>query len=159
MKLEIELIPEGSWGKSLAQLLPKPVWDVVRREIYQRGNYTCAICESTGVRVHCHEVWEYNDKKRIQFLRGLQCLCGDCHSIKHWGRTVSEVHKGNLSPDYLTKLANHFCRVNNCSLSEFELYKVKIGNTWLQRSRKDYKIDFGMWSPEILVKRFKNGRK
>lgn len=31
MKLEVELIPRGSWGKSLANQLPKEEWDILRK--------------------------------------------------------------------------------------------------------------------------------
>src|SRR3972149_6051432 len=112
MKLEMDLRPEGSWGKSLANLLPTPVWNAVRREIYQKFNYICAICSATDVEVHCHEVWSYDDRRHIQFLKGLQCLCKQCHQIKHWGRTVSDIHKGILPPVTLRELTDHFCRVN-----------------------------------------------
>lgn len=151
MKLELELIPEGSWGKSLARLLPRPVWDTLRREVYQRFNYTCAICGNIGVRVNCHEVWRFEDRKHLQHLADFQCLCDDCHNIKHWGRTVALVHEGQLPQDYLLTLTRHFCEVNNCTEEDFGLHKVEMGNLWGRRSRHRYTIDFGKFEPERVI--------
>lgn len=56
MKLEIELVPEKQWGMSLAQLLPKKDWDILRRKVYKRYGWTCQVCDAFGIEVHCHEV-------------------------------------------------------------------------------------------------------
>lgn len=151
LKLELELIPESTWGKSLAQLLPKEVWDDLRREVYAAFGHKCAICGTADKQLHCHEVWGFDDKKHIQRLVGFKCLCVDCHDIKHWGRTVLIAHKngdtGRLS--YLTK---HFCRINNCSEKVFTLHKVEIGNISQVRSRYKYTVDFGKFRPDLVEK-------
>ncbi len=152
LRLELELIPEGSWHKSLANLLPKPVWDKVRREVYAEFRYTCSICGAEGVRVNCHESWKFDDKKHIQFLKGFMCLCDDCHSIKHWGNTVNRVHKGELPKNYLNELTEHFCRVNKCLPAVFEAHKVAMGTLYQKRSRYVYRIDFGNLGPDSIVK-------
>lgn len=102
--------------------------------------------------MNCHEVWEYDDKKHIQHLRGLQSLCDDCHMIRHWGRTVSETLKGNYPKGTIERLTKHFCEVNQCSRGDFEEHKVLMGNLWQKRSRFHYKVDFGLFTPEALVK-------
>ena len=151
LKLEIEPILESNWGISLARLLPKHIWDVIRREVYQKYDYTCFACGETGVEVHCHERWHYDHKKRTQFLRGLICLCKDCHNIKHWGRTINCVHSGEYAPDYLVFLTNHFCEVNNCSLEDFEQHKVEVGNRLDSVRKKKYKVDFGIFEPKKII--------
>lgn len=153
LKLTLELIPEMQWGQSLARLLPTEVWDSLRREIYQKFNYECAICSGSG-RMNCHEVWTFDDKNHIQFLKGLQSLCDDCHMIRHWGRTVAETQKGTYPKDTLTRLTRHFCEVNECTVAEFEEHKVEMGSLWLKRSGHHYKIDFGLFKPETLVKTY-----
>jgi len=155
MKLELEPIPEKSWGYSLARLLPTPVWDSLRRDVYRRYDYTCAICGATNTQVQCHEVWGYHDRKRIQYLKGLQCLCANCHCVKHWGRTVVAVHKGQLPQDYLERLTEHFCKVNKCSKGDFDLHKVKVGNKHQKRTKHQYKIDFGKFTPENLIRSYR----
>jgi len=161
MKLTIEPIPESTWGVSLANLLPKPIWDDLRREVYEASNYTCAICGATDKQLHCHEVWKYDDKARIQRFVGFRCLCSDCHSIKHWGRTVAEAHK-NKDSSILVELTKHFCKVNNCTTSAFSLYKVEVGNIAQSRSRRRYKVDFGKFRPDLVIaiwQRRESGRK
>lgn len=152
LKLTIELVPEQSWGINLAHILSGPVWDTLRREVYKRANWTCEICEETDLQLHCHEVWEYNDQKKTQTLVELKCLCVYCHDIKHWGRTVTMVHVGSYSANYLKELEKHFCKVNQCTPSVFLQHKVQCGKLWQIRSKKKYKVDFGMYTPEKIVK-------
>lgn len=149
MRLEIEPIPESTWGVSLANLLPKPIWDDLRREVYEKFSYTCAVCGATDKQLHCHEIWGYDDKARIQKLVGFRCLCVDCHSIKHWGRTVVEAHK-NKDVSILVKLTKHFCEVNGCTTAAFSLYKVEVGNVAQVRNRHKYKVDFGRFRPDLV---------
>lgn len=152
MKLEIEPIPESTWHISLANLLPKPLWDLVRGDIYRDSNYTCEICGATNTRMNCHEVWGYDDQKYIQFLKSLQSLCDKCHDIKHWGRTVALVHEGKLPGNYLVELTKHFCSVNGCTENEFTIHKVEVGNLWQERSRHNYKVDFGKCTPRNFTR-------
>ena len=147
MKLTIEPIPESTWGVSLANLLPEPIWNDLRREVYETFNYTCAVCDTKDRQLHCHEVWKYDDKTRIQKFTGFRCLCTYCHSIKHWGRTVAEAHK-NKDAAILVTLTKHFCRVNNCTTSAFSLYKVEVGNVAQSRNKHKYKVDFGRFRPD-----------
>ena len=154
MKLEIEPIPESTWGVSLANLLPPPIWDELRRDVYDKFDYTCAICTTTDKQLHCHEKWSYDDKARIQKLVGFQCLCVDCHSIKHWGRTVAEAHK-NKDSDTIVRLTRYFCKINNCTLDAFSLYKVEIGNIMQRRNRHKYKVDFGKFRPDLVIEVWK----
>jgi len=149
MRLTIEPIPESTWGISLANLLPPPIWNILRKEVYEGFNYTCATCSTTNKQLHCHEKWSYDDKARVQKLVGFQCLCEDCHSIKHWGRTVAEAHKSG-DQSILAELTKHFCKVNKCTLDAFSLYKVEIGNLSQSRSRHKYKVDFGKFRPDLV---------
>ena len=142
MKLDIELVPEKSWGKNLAQLLPKEDWDILRRKTYRRYNWTCLICGAYGIRVNCHEKWEYDDKLRIQKLVGLICLCDDCHNIKHWGRTIQMFHEGEFTQEEITSLEKHFCKVNKCSREDMLKHTVEVGEKNSKRRRYKYRIDF-----------------
>ena len=151
MKLTIEPIPESTWGVSLANLLLEEVWDALRREVYEGFDYTCAICGAKDKKLHCHEKWSFDDKARVQKFVGFQCLCVDCHAIKHWGRTVAEAHKSkNL--EEIVRLTAHFCEVNKCSKSAFSLYKVEVGSTTQVRSGHKYRVDFGKFRPDLVEK-------
>ena len=158
MKLELEPIPESTWGTSLAQLLPPPIWHDLRREVYAAFNHTCAICGATDKRLHCHEKWSYDDKNHIQKLAGFQCLCEDCHAIKHWGRTVAEAHK-NGNSSILAVLTEHFCKVNHCSVYVFTLHKVEVGNIMQKRNKYRYRVEFGKFRPDLVEAIWKKNKK
>lgn len=141
-RLSIELVPEKQWGKSLAQWLPKEEWNVLRRKIYRRYSWTCQVCGAFGVRVHCHESWSWDDRKKIQKLVDLGCRCEDCHHIHHWGRTIHALHEGKLTQTYIDKLRKHYCQVNNCTERDMIDEIVRAGDRNLRRSRYTYKLDF-----------------
>lgn len=151
LKLTVEPIPENNWHLSLANLLPKPIWDTLRREVYFKAGYICEICSACDCEVHCHEVWFYNDKKGLQILSGLLCVCKDCHDIKHWGRTVHMVHEGKYPGDTIPRLTKHFCQVNGCTERDFELHKIAVGELTQMRSKKKYKIDFGLFKVNRII--------
>ena len=67
---------------SLANLLPREFWDRLRREAYRRAGYCCRICNRRA-RLHCHEIWCFNDRTECQTLLGFEALCEDCHHVKH----------------------------------------------------------------------------
>ena len=161
IKLTIEPIPESTWGISLANLLPREIWDCLRHEVYDNFNYTCAICGTRERQLQCHEKWSYNDRLKIQKLVGFQCLCLDCHYIKHWGRTVATAHKED-DKEIIPYLTKHFCRVNKCTPSAFSLYKVEIGSISQGRSKHEYKVDFGKFNPSnvelVWIKRSETKR-
>lgn len=151
LKLELAPIPESTWGRSLAQLLPNYVWNDLRREVYDVFDHKCAICGATNKQLHCHEVWLWDDKTRIQRLKAFQCLCVDCHDIKHWGRTVAVAHKSG-SMERLQELTKHFCTVNDCNEKVFTLHKVEVGNLMEKRNKHKYTVDFGRFRPDLVEK-------
>ena len=154
--LQIEPILEQNWGKSLAHLLPPPVWDTLRREVYKDARYACCFCHAIDVKLHAHELWAYDDKKHIQKLRGFQCVCEDCHAIKHWGRTVRVTQHGELPSNTIARLTLHFCKVNNCTPLDFENHKYVVGNIAHRRSKFKYKVDFGKFEPNKVVEIWNN---
>ncbi len=150
-KLTIDLIPERNWNYNLAHILPRKIWDTVRREIYAKFGWRCAICGDSG-QMHCHEQWIFDDRKHIQFLKGLQCLCKPCHDIRHWGRTIGMMHDGVYTSKYIEELTKHFCTVNDCSVGEFELHKVEATKAWKSRNKFNYVVVWGKFSPENIEK-------
>lgn len=147
MRLEIEPVLRCNWGKSLANLLPKEVWDKLRREVYEAYDYKCCICGERGKKLHCHEVWTYNDKKKVQKLVNLECICGTCHALKHWGRTKAVT----TDRKELQSLIDHFCKVNGCSEEVFYRHDKEISRLLGKRSTFKYKVDFGKLAPDRLI--------
>ena len=155
LKLEVEPIPSQNWGVSLAHLLPKEVWDSLRREVYSIADYTCLVCGATDKRLHCHEVWVYNDKRRVQKLSKLDCECRDCHAVRHWGRTVLV---SQSDPTELERLIAHFCKVNNCTREVFESHRDKVNRAVKRRSKYKYKVNFGVFKTEEVTRIWRNSR-
>jgi len=158
-KLTIEPIPQGNWGISLAHVLPSPVWDKLRREVYDRAKRQCEVCGNTSKRLHCHEEWSYDERKKTQKLVRLRCLCELCHDVKHWGKTIVEVHTGKKPSSYLDELEKHFCKVNTCTPKQALDYRVQIGEVSQHRSRHKYKIDFGQYEPGKIIEIWSKERK
>jgi hypothetical protein len=93
-KLTIELVPTTCFFSNVRSELPKKEWDRLRKASYEAAGHKCEVCGSSGRvqgykhPVECHEIWEYDDENKIQYLRGLISLCPRCHQVKHIGRTT-----------------------------------------------------------------------
>lgn len=85
--LTIELVPATSWFTNLRSLVSSDQWDQLRKATYRAASQRCEICGGRGPKwpVECHEIWEYDDQKRVQRLIGLIALCPNCHQVKHFG--------------------------------------------------------------------------
>ncbi|RLI99213.1 MAG: HNH endonuclease [Candidatus Aenigmatarchaeota archaeon] len=142
MKLEIELIPSTAWYSNLRNKILKKEWDAIRKQSYADADYKCAICGAEG-RLNCHELWEYDDQKHIQKLKGFIALCGDCHMIKHLGFAEIRCSKGLLDMD---KLIKHFMKVNNVDKNTFDKCHEYAFKIWGKRSQKEWITDLAQWS-------------
>jgi len=93
--LTVELIPKTCWYSSIRAILKAKEWDKIRFISYENANNKCEICNQTGLeqgykhRVECHEIWQYDNRKKIQRLIGLISLCPLCHQVKHIGRAFA----------------------------------------------------------------------
>ena len=111
MKLDFELIPGGCWRSNLRSVLPKKLWDAVRRDAYARANGKCMICGRKATRLEAHERWSYDEERGVQKLEDVIAVCHACHSVIHIGRT-------QLVGDEDAAI-DHFCRVNACSYADY----------------------------------------
>jgi len=146
-KLSIELVPSSSWGNNLRSEanLSKKDWDKLRKACYESAGHKCEICGGVGWRrysgkpksiVECHEIWSYDDRKKVQTLKGLIALCPTCHKAKHLGRTLS-VEK----PPVRDKVLIHILEQNEMTVDELEAYIVEVFEEHSERSRHQWKID------------------
>jgi hypothetical protein len=142
LKLTIELVPETSWTNNVRKIVSTKQWDKIRKESYQKYNYKCGICNAEG-RLSCHEIWNYDEETHIQKLMGFIALCTPCHNIKHIGFSQILADEGKLD---LNKLIEHFCKVNNCNLDTYADHHEMAFSTWRERSKHDWKIDFGEYA-------------
>jgi hypothetical protein len=143
LRLIIELVPETCWYSNLRDVLPRDVWDRLRREVYRSSGYRCGICGARG-QLHCHEVWRYDDAAHIQHLEGFRALCPRCHHVKHIGLAAKLASEGRL--DYEAVVA-HFMRVNGCTRDVFQRHYRAAMAQWRERSRYEWQTDLGDYTP------------
>ena len=142
MKLEIDLVPRTTWYNNLRKVLPKSEWDILRKRSYAEANHECKICGDKD-KLNCDEMWEFDDKNGIQRLKGLQAVCENCHHVKHIGFVQVQIGTGVWPESMIVDLKRHFTRVNNTTADEFDRHIKEAFKTWRERSKKEWKIDFG----------------
>jgi len=140
LRLTIELVPKPLWRNNLRELMGQYRWKKLREKVYADNGYKCAICGAEGVRLNCHEVWEYDDKNHIQRLRGFTALCNMCHAVKHIGMTGILAAQGNFD---FEAVITHFCRVNQCDRSTWDKHYEESFRIWRERSKHQWKVDLG----------------
>ena len=125
-KLTFELVPEECWRANLRSFLTQEEWDIVRKDAYKKSGHKCSKCGAKG-RLEAHEVWHYDDEKRLQTLTGVTALCSLCHKVVHISRT------------FLTgggeEAEEHFKKVNGCSQSDFHSELARVNEEYLQRNK------------------------
>jgi hypothetical protein len=57
-------------------------WDELRREVYQRDNYTCGNCSASDIELHAHHIVPLS-RGGTNALSNLTTLCVDCHELLH----------------------------------------------------------------------------
>ena len=142
LRLSIELIPTTTVGINLRSELTPTQWDTLRRKVYSRANYCCEACDADNIEVHCHEVWSWNDKKHIQKLIGLRCLCWECHRTTH-------LSDPGIGGDL--KTLKHFARVNGVTIFEANRIVRKAYKQVMERSKREWKLDTS-WLGSYLQK-------
>lgn len=145
LRLKIKLVPSTSWYDNLRKYTTKEDWDKIRKAAYVNYGHRCGICGVEG-RLNCHEIWEYDDKKHTQKLRGFIALCDMCHHVKHIGLAGILASEGKLSYE---KVVEHFMRVNNCDRGTFEEQKKRAFEEWRERSQHQWHIDLGEYKDVI----------
>jgi hypothetical protein len=135
LRLEIELVPQTSWMNNVRSILTAAQWDILRKQVSAAAWDTCQICGGVGPEhpVECHEIWEYNDKTKIQKLAGMIALCPNCHLVKHFG--FARV------TDREEIAFNHFMKVNSLKKIQAEAEIVKAFDIWRKRSVIDWELD------------------
>ena len=130
-RLTIELVPKPCWYSNLRGNMTRANWDKLRRSIYAKYNYHCGICQTNDVAMNCHEIWQYDDENHIQRLVGFIALCPMCHHCKHIGLAGILASEGKLN---LEQVIEHFMRVNQCSLEEYQDHKIQAFEKWRERN-------------------------
>ncbi len=142
LKLTIELVPSTSWYENMRKVMSQRDWDILRKKTYADYGHKCGICEATG-RLNCHELWEFDDQKQVQTLKGFVALCDLCHHVKHIGFAGILAREGKLNMD---DVEEHFCQVNGRDYPDYVNHSEKAWKLWGKRSKHDWKIELGEYA-------------
>lgn len=128
-KLTIELVPRTAHYKNVRSEVSTEKWDDIRIKVYEKANYKCEICNGVGTKwaVECHEIWHYDDDKKVQTLKGFIALCPPCHKVKHIG--LAQVQE-----KFFDSLI-HLMQINKWNKQETENYIAKQFELYQYRSQ------------------------
>lgn len=140
LKLAIEPRPASTWGMTLANLLPRDKWDRLRFDCYREAGYACEICGRTDLDLNAHEIWEFDDRRKIMRLKRIECRCTLCHDVHHFGRST-QVH----SRSYQKKLIEHWCKVNERTKEDFQQHLADIFEINKKRANIFYIVKVGRY--------------
>ncbi|MFA5797560.1 MAG: HNH endonuclease [Candidatus Woesearchaeota archaeon] len=156
-RLTIELVPSTVWYASVYQYYKKQQtpqkWQEIKNELFVREGRTCWICGEEHSRLEAHEFWSYDDTNHIQKLEAIHHLCGFYHKIKHIGLWLHTTDGENmLKKERLTKtdIINHFCKVNDCTRTDFQESEDEAFKIWNERSKHQWMQDFGQFSAKMM---------
>ena len=141
MKLTVDLLPRGAWGRNLSRTLRRKDWERLRDECLERARHRCVVCWASG-RLDAHEVWEFDIEKRVQRLEDIVALCKSCHWVKHM-RFAERSGFGKHARE-------HFLRVNRCGLELFVAHYLAALDLFERRSGvEEWEMDLGKFGLEV----------
>ncbi|HEX3754179.1 MAG TPA: hypothetical protein VHV26_03805 [Rhizomicrobium sp.] len=121
-KLTIDLTPNFMSEYALRKHVSDHRWrKIIKKGLITARGLACEICDfSTNETSHidAHEVFEYLADDTV-WLADIQLLCTRCHDIKDFAQTERLIAEGVKPSERRQLVLNHFCRVNECTLSEF----------------------------------------
>lgn len=134
-KFHIELVPKTSWFSNVRSQVSQEDWDWLRKETYKQAGHKCEGCSAKG-KMEAHEIWHYDDKKSIQKLHSIVCVCNLCHLSYHIGYAQT-IGKGN-------DVIKHLMKINKWTRPETDLYLEGVFEVWYQRSQKSWHLDLSL---------------
>lgn len=145
LRLTIDLVPRSAWWRSLYRMLPRSKWEKLRQRTLAEQGKRCVVCgaEGEGVVIVCDELWHYDDESHVAQLVALRPICRPCSFVKHIGHAGILASQGKLDLDALVA---HFLEVNGCGRGAFEQHREAAFTLWEERSRHDWRVDFGEYA-------------
>lgn len=134
-KFIVELVPKTCFFTNVRSQVSSESWDWLRKETYKQAGHRCEGCGIKG-RMEAHEIWHYDDKKHIQKLDSLVCLCNLCHLSHHLG--FAEIN------GKLPEVKKHLAKINKWSLAETDFFIEGVFEVWFQRSQYQWDLDISM---------------
>lgn len=136
--LTAELVPSTCWYSNVRSEVPPDEWDAIRRAVYRRAGHRCEVCGGRGPKwpVECHEVWDYDDRTRVQRLVRMIALCPPCHEVKHFGLATVKGRE--------VEAWKHLVAVNDWTKEQAVQHTVGAMETWERRSEHEWALDISI---------------
>ncbi len=133
--LTIELVPQTCWFSNVRSIASNKDWNKLKKITSSKANYKCEICGGKGPKwpVECHEIWDFNDSKKLQKLVGLIALCPSCHEVKHIGFANTQ-GRGKIA-------AKHLATINKWPNDKVNKYIHEKFQEWKARSKYEWELD------------------
>lgn len=138
-KLTIELVPKTAWYTNVRSNVSESEWDRLRKYCYEKANNVCEICGDTSknqgknYNLECHEIFEYDDNRKVQKLTRLIGLCNHCHTVKHPGLANMQ---GRINIVY-----SQLMKVNGINELQATEYLEDSFEIWKERSQHEWELD------------------
>lgn len=149
IKLTIELVPQTCWYSNVRSEVSKEDWEKIKKHFSVKAKYRCEICGGKGPKwpVECHEIWDYDDKNKIQKLVSMTSLCPSCHEVKHIG--LASI-KGRIE-----QATQHLACVNGWTEDTARNYVTAQFEIWKQRSLSNWTLDVSYIDSLVFLQRKK----
>lgn len=138
LPLQVELVPSSCWYRNVRSNVSPGTWTMLQRNTFVAAGYRCEICDGVGPThpVECHEVWEFDDRLRLQKLVRLIALCPRCHRVKHIGHTLAHGRS-----DRTEEALGWFCEVNQVPPVTALAHIQSVFDQHGIRSQQRYQLD------------------
>lgn len=139
-KLLPELVPSTVFYTNIRSFIYPMYWSRISLDVREKNNFHCEICgedfNNQHSRLHCHEVWRYDDEHHMIYLDKLQSICYKCHSVKHIGYQM-------IQGDEAFELALlHMMKINSIDKDTAIDLINKVFEIHTERSQHQWKFDF-----------------
>lgn len=132
--VHVSLIPKPLWGRNVRAIVSQETWEYLRLEFHAESRKVCRICKAASKHLDLHEVFYYDDVRRVQALVDLVPVCPLCHHVLHMGYSHA-IGRSELSKERLVQ-------VLGISSPAAEKVIGDLFREWQSRSAVMYKQDF-----------------
>lgn len=138
LKLRIEMIPRGCWGRNVRAIYDQMTWKSIARAVKKYEKNRCHICGVWTNRLQAHEDWYFNEKEHVQKLVMIMGVCPKCHNTIHYGFSATRLKQQK-------KIEKHFMKINQCNYQTFVTHRDEA----YERCRrldaiKDWRLDLSV---------------
>jgi hypothetical protein len=137
--LFVEPVPATCRFSEMRVVLSAAQYSHVEQARFEAAGNRCQTCGGAGPlpcrRVDLHEVWHYDDVKRVQTLLRFTALCPPCHNVAHLAMMAPRSAR-------IESLV-HIKKVNGWTMSAVEDHVKAAFDTWRLRSGVEWKTNLG----------------